>query len=931
MGRKALRQAGPQAQPHQRLLPQRHQRRGAPGRQVPLPGGDVPAPAGAQGRARVHPRRRREHRAQGNRPEELAQQPEEQRLPARGARLADAAARRSGGRRPRRRVPHAERQGRARLHLQGRQFADDHRPRRVADLAAVEAQPQHRQPLPAGQRPAGTGLRRHLGPRDLDAGPRVRAGPVRSARQLVRRAELVLPRHPGADVLQDVGEALEPGRPRQVRCRPGAAGPGLRRAVVRLGRHPAGRQDRAGQHGLPVAGLPAAHDGRAVPVAGGPVLHLQAGPGAPAGPDVRRLVPEHRHRQQAGRLQRLVHRRDLHALLDVGLFPDLHRHPDRCRHRADAADALDEEKDAWRPLTTRCAGLQRAGHLRQRARDDGEAQAQLPQGRGLRHRLRPDALRADLHREGRAHAVRGRGAGRAGRHHLPADLARFHHPAGRRAGVHHRHVRRAAAAGLLHQHADAVRPRAGHRHRGGRCHRRGRERRAQHPGRPDAAQRDDQGDAGGLRPHHRHRAGAVRRVHPADAGAGPVGPVLQAVRRHHRHLDEHLHRHAVFQLRHQRAAAVRQRGPREGQADGRAAGLHLRHAADQPRLAVRQRLHQVRQDLPGHRAGRRAVPRQGRGRRAAQDPQRRGRDGATGLADERGADLRPDARHALQRLPVGRHQRRAQARLLVGPGRRRDRGAAEEPAARLRLRVHRPGLPGPADPQRHRAGAQRAGAHAGRRAGLLGAAGGAGAGRSVRELEPAAGHHPDRADVHPVGAVRRVDLALPTIRAGGGPEHLHAGGAGCARRSGVQERHPDRRVRQGAGREGQPGRHRAEPAGAAHRPRPPAAARQGNAGRAEPVAGPREGPRRRRSRHGAGPGPCRSARRADVGQRARAAQCGLPDAPAARRAARPAAGRLRQGRQRPAARHARAAPAPHAPARRSRPARGRPPGGRARR
>jgi exodeoxyribonuclease-3 len=48
----------------------------------------------AEGRARVHPRRRRQHRAQGNRPEELAQQPEEQRLPAGGTRVADAALRR---------------------------------------------------------------------------------------------------------------------------------------------------------------------------------------------------------------------------------------------------------------------------------------------------------------------------------------------------------------------------------------------------------------------------------------------------------------------------------------------------------------------------------------------------------------------------------------------------------------------------------------------------------------------------------------------------------------------------------------------------------------------------------------------------------------------------------------------------------------------
>ena len=52
---------------------------------------------------RDHPVRRLEHRAPGDRPQELAQQPEELGLPARGARLAHARVRRSG---LRRRVPH---------------------------------------------------------------------------------------------------------------------------------------------------------------------------------------------------------------------------------------------------------------------------------------------------------------------------------------------------------------------------------------------------------------------------------------------------------------------------------------------------------------------------------------------------------------------------------------------------------------------------------------------------------------------------------------------------------------------------------------------------------------------------------------------------------------------------------------------------------
>ena len=73
-------------------FPSGSQRRAAPGGQVPLPRADRAAPAcSSRPGARVHPGRRHQHRAQGNRPEELEGQPEEQRLPARGARLDDAA------------------------------------------------------------------------------------------------------------------------------------------------------------------------------------------------------------------------------------------------------------------------------------------------------------------------------------------------------------------------------------------------------------------------------------------------------------------------------------------------------------------------------------------------------------------------------------------------------------------------------------------------------------------------------------------------------------------------------------------------------------------------------------------------------------------------------------------------------------------------
>ena len=69
------------------------------------------APAGAEApAARLRALRRLEHRAQGDRPEELALQPEELRLPARGARVARRAVRR---RALRRRVPRGEPAARA--------------------------------------------------------------------------------------------------------------------------------------------------------------------------------------------------------------------------------------------------------------------------------------------------------------------------------------------------------------------------------------------------------------------------------------------------------------------------------------------------------------------------------------------------------------------------------------------------------------------------------------------------------------------------------------------------------------------------------------------------------------------------------------------------------------------------------------------------
>ena len=93
------------------------------------------------------------------------------------------------------------------------------------------------------------------------------------------------------------------------------------------------------------------------------------------------------------------------------------------------------------------------------------------------------------------------------------------------------------AARLLAQHADAVRPRAGDRHRRRRCDRRGRERRAQYRRGHGARirRRTDHGRSrhGG----HRDLAGADRRVRADRLHSRHFRAVLPAVRDHHRGVD----------------------------------------------------------------------------------------------------------------------------------------------------------------------------------------------------------------------------------------------------------------------------------------------------------------------------------------------------------------------------------------------------------
>ena len=219
--------------------------------------------------------------------------------------------------------------------------------------------------------------------------------------------------------------------------------------------------------------------------------------------------------------------------------PARHRAPrTRRRHLRHAVRA--RQRKRRRHSGVPVAGFQRARALQQGPRRHGEAQEEFPAGHGLQDHLRPDAVRAPVHRRRDRDLARGRAAGGAGGHPVPADLARVDHSAGRRARVHHRHVRGALRARVLDQHAVAVRPGAGHRHRGRRLHRGGGKRRAAHRQWLETARGHQEGHERSEPPHHRHHAGAVRGVHPGGLRRRPHRPVLSTVRADDRHLDRHL-------------------------------------------------------------------------------------------------------------------------------------------------------------------------------------------------------------------------------------------------------------------------------------------------------------------------------------------------------------------------------------------------------
>ena len=239
---------------------------------------------------------------------------------------------------------------------------------------------------------------------------------------------------------------------------------------------------------------------------------------------------------------------------------------------------------------------------------------------------------------------------------------------------------------------------------------------------------------------------------------------------------------AVLQLSGQRAAALCRYRPHPGAAAQRARDQRVRYHADLSRLALRQRLQQVRPHLFGAGTGGREIPRPRRRCRAVEGALRHRRDGAAvGAAEDQGK-RRAGARHALQRLPHRRPQWRCGARLFdrAGPGRGgEDRG--RDLSEGHRVRVDRPDVSG-----NHCRQFVAGGVSGGAAAGIPGAR------RAIREPDPAAVDHHDRADGIAGGDARR--LADQGRQQRVHPDRIDRSGGTVG-----QECHPDRGVRARAG------------------------------------------------------------------------------------------------------------------------------------
>ncbi len=166
------------------------------------------------------------------------------------------------------------------------------------------------------------------------------------------------------------------------------------------------------------------------------------------------------------------------------------------------------------------------------------AVVELPERRRVARAVRHDGVRQRVDRAGGAHVHRGVRARADRRVPVPRQFPGDDHPDARHPGVAGRHHGGPAADGLLDQHADAVRPRAGDRHRGRRRDRGGRGGREDHARQgPRPAGRRARGDEGHRRRHRRRDRRDLRGVRAGGLPRRRHRNAVQAVRDHDHHLD----------------------------------------------------------------------------------------------------------------------------------------------------------------------------------------------------------------------------------------------------------------------------------------------------------------------------------------------------------------------------------------------------------
>ena len=213
-------------------------------------------------------------------------------------------------------------------------------------------------------------------------------------------------------------------------------------------------------------------------------------------------------------------------------------------------------------------------------------------------------------------------------------------------------------------------------------------------------------------------------------------------------------RRRLHHLQRQLAADLPRDRPHQGADAQRADRQHLRDAAGQSRLGLRQRLQRFRPHLPGPRPGRPGLPHRARRHRAPQGAQRHRRAGAARHAGRTSSIAPgPTSSSATTCTP------RCRCRATRAPGTSAGQAlAAMEQLARETLPPGMSASNGPSSPTRSSSPATPpififALSVAVRLPGARGA---------VRELVAAAGDHPDRADERAVGAARRAGCAAWT-------------------------------------------------------------------------------------------------------------------------------------------------------------------------